>query len=176
MPTINPPPAYCDESLRRQADSVAVRNEAFPSTIYLMKWSKQVSILLSSSGVVHYRNRTTIWSLGIFPIQWPRYLDQIFLTLVIIQVELLGVRERNCSCFDSNLGNFAHLTWYKCRIGRNLPSIELQEALKCSFRKPTISGIRFCGKSGEPISDWTLKGSTRDNKTIQFNMLSRKHM
>lgn len=35
MATIMPPPEYCDEVARRQAVSVAVRNNALPSTTYL---------------------------------------------------------------------------------------------------------------------------------------------
>jgi hypothetical protein len=72
-----PPPAKCEDAARRQATSVAVRNNAFPSTMYLENSYEHYSLY----DVIHHsqdRYRVTLGSIDVLPVQRPRHLNEVF--------------------------------------------------------------------------------------------------
>lgn len=68
MATMMPPPVNRDAAARRQAASVAVKNRAFPSTIYLVLVRE--SSLVDLSAYLHDRE-STMRSVIVVPMQWP---------------------------------------------------------------------------------------------------------
>lgn len=96
-----PPPAKCDEALRRQAASVAVKNNAFPSTTYLVSVRELSCVIFS--GYLHDGKQLAVRGAIMLPMQWPRHLDQICFPAFIVQIELLRVGKRNCSCLATHL-------------------------------------------------------------------------
>ena len=96
-----PPPAKCEEAERRQAASVAVKNNAFPSTTYLVSIRELPFAILSER--LHDGKLLTMRSAIMLPMQWPRHLDQICFPRIVVEVELLRVGKRNCSRLASHL-------------------------------------------------------------------------
>lgn len=122
MATMMPPPAKCDEAARRQAASVAVKNKAFPSTIYLVSVRESSSADLSAH--LHDRELLAIRTAIVVPMQWPRHLDQIRFAPFIVQIELLRVGKRDWRCLtthltvDLNTGGIAFV-----KVGKNTLSV-----------------------------------------------------
>lgn len=58
---------------------------------------------------LHDRERTLIRGIVALPMQRPRDLDQICFTLHAVQVELLGIGERDCGRLVTYYGGFTHI-------------------------------------------------------------------
>ena len=89
-----PPPEKCEDAARRQATSVAVRNSAFPSTMYLDGENERRSPQRLNHSL-HGRPRVTLGSVDVLPVQRPRHLDEVFSTLLRFQIKLLRVGQRD---------------------------------------------------------------------------------
>lgn len=89
-----PPPAKCEDAARRQATSVAVRNNAFPSTMYLDS-GREYCPPNHLNHRLHDRHRVTLGSVDVLPVQRPRHLDEVLSTLLRFQIELLRVGQRD---------------------------------------------------------------------------------
>ena len=89
-----PPPAKCEDAARRQATSVAVRNNAFPSTMYLRMGISTISLYIVNH-CLHDRHRVSLGSVDVLPMQRPRHLDEVLSTLLRFQIELLRVGQRD---------------------------------------------------------------------------------
>jgi hypothetical protein len=61
-----PPPAKCEDAARRQATSVAVRNSAFPSTMYLENGYEQ-SFTVEGSNRLQDGHRISMSSVDVRP-------------------------------------------------------------------------------------------------------------